>query len=324
MKRSFEHNATGLPYPITLNGHELVVHGSPEFRMSAHHTLKPFGSSQVLYRHWHEELEILFFTRGQARFHLGREEFIVKERETVIIQPNALHSADRIDRSPCEFYAVLVHYNFLASLENDDIQQNYILPFFFGHGAYPAHISADMDRQYKLLHVLRAIIDSYKMEEKGYKLFIKSKLYEVFHIISKYAALYPHIIAGKGSRTSNSAWSKEFLQFVQENFGERLTLTRMAEKVNMSEGHLCREVKRVFGMPPVEFLNTYRISRAVHLIETTDRCLGDISDSTGFPNVNRFTSAFKKVFRCTPQRYRMKLRNKLSFCSSDENSGILP
>jgi AraC-like DNA-binding protein len=313
MKRSFEHNETGLPYPITQNGQELVVHGSPGFRMSAHHTLKPFGSSQVLYRHWHEELEILFITCGQARFHLGREEFTVKERDIVIIQPNALHSADRIDKSLCEFYAILVHYNFLASLENDDIQQKYILPFFSGHGVYPACISADMDRQYRLLHVLRTIIDSYKIEERGYELFIKSKLYEVFHIISKYAALYPHTAVCKGGAASNAVWVKEFLRFIQENFGERLPLVRIAEKVHMSEGHLCREVKRVFGMTPVEFLNNYRVSRAVRLIETTDRCLSDISDSTGFPNVNRFTGTFKKVFHCTPIRYRMKLRHELSF-----------
>jgi AraC-like DNA-binding protein len=100
------------------------------------------------------------------------------------------------------------------------------------------------------------------------------------------------------------------LRFIQENFGERIFLADMAKKVNMSEGHLCREVKQILGMPPIQFLNHYRISRAVHLIETTDQTIGVISDMTGFSNVNRFILYFKKVFHCTPMKYRINLRRK--------------
>ncbi|MDR2079208.1 MAG: AraC family transcriptional regulator [Treponema sp.] len=316
MKRSFEHTVT--VYGAASDGHEIVVHGTSRFRMSAHHTLKPFGSSQVLYSHWHEEFEFFFITHGQARFHLGKENFIVRERDIVIIQPHVVHAADRIDKSPCEFYAVLVHYNFLASLDADDIQQKYILPFFFGHIVCPLHIRADMDRRYGLFDILMAIIESYRREEKGYELFIKSKAYESLYILSEYAALYPsHVMAGKNGVTSNAAWTKELLRFIQENFGERICLADMAKKVNMSEGHLCREAKKVFGMPPVEFLNHYRVSRAVYLIETTNKTIGAISDMTGFPNINRFTAVFKKIFHCTPIRYRMNLRRELSVLPPD-------
>jgi AraC-like DNA-binding protein/mannose-6-phosphate isomerase-like protein (cupin superfamily) len=292
------------------NRHELLPHGTPRFRMSVHLTKVPFGSSQVLYSHWHDELEFLFFSGGQARVQIGKDAFIVKENDIVIIQPNMLHSADRINKSPCEFFAILVHYNFLASLETDDVQLNYVLPFFSGHIAYPVHIKADMDKQYNLLGVLGEIISAFRTGEQGYEIFIKSKFYEVIYIILKYASLYANTPSIKKTDViPNAAWIANFLQYMQENFYEHITLADIAEKVNMSEGHLCREVKRIFGLTPLEFLNNYRISKAVHLIETTNRSLGEISDETGFPNINRFTSTFKKTFNCTPIHYRMKLRH---------------
>jgi AraC-like DNA-binding protein len=314
MKRSLEFAGTG---PLTAqDGHEILAHGTPRFRMSAHKTIIPSGSSRILYSHWHEEFEFLFFTRGQARFQLAKEELVVREHDVIIIQPNILHSAGRIDKLSCEFYAVLVHYNFLASIENDDVQQNYILPLFSGRSVCPNHIRADLDDKHSLLNALQTIAESYQREDKGYELFIKSKFYEVFYLMSKYAALYPDTIILKDGAISNTTWVKNFLQFVQENFSDRITLADMARTVNMSESHLCRESKRVFGISPVEFLNNYRVSRAVHLIETTNRSLGDISDITGFPNINRFTTTFKKIFHCTPISYRMELRHVSSVALS--------
>lgn len=310
MKRSLEIGSGFTSMPSTRNHHEDFPHGSPQFRMSAHLTRIPFGNSQVLYSHWHEELEFFFFTRGQCRFQMGKEDFTVKERDIVIIQPNILHSAGRIDKEPCEFYAILVHCNFLSSIENDDVQQNYVLPYFSGNTAYPVHISAEMDKKYNLLNVLWSIVEAYRLEEKGYELLIKSKLFEAFYILTKYAVLYPGAAAAKSAILSNFNWVQNYLPYIQENYKRHITLADMARQVNMSEGHLCRGVKQAFGLTPMEFLNNYRVSRAVHLIETTDKTLGNISDETGFPNINRFTSTFKKVFHCTPIQYRMKLRQK--------------
>ncbi|MDR2184489.1 MAG: cupin domain-containing protein [Treponema sp.] len=188
MKRSFEHSVTGRSFPTDPNGHDLAVRSTPRFRMSVHYTLASSGSSRILYSHWHEEMEFLVVARGQARFRLGQEDFTIRERDIVVIQPNMFHSVDMIDKFPCELYSVLVHYNFLAGPEIDDIQQKYILPFFFGHIVYPVHIEADMDNRYGLLNVLMTIIKSHRKKEKGYELFIKSKIYEAFYIFSKYTA----------------------------------------------------------------------------------------------------------------------------------------
>jgi AraC-like DNA-binding protein len=84
----------------------------------------------------------------------------------------------------------------------------------------------------------------------------------------------------------------------------------MAQQANMSEGHFSRTVKRVFGSTPMEFLTNYRLSQAVHLIETTGWNLGDIADESGFSNINRFTENFKKAFNCTPLKYRNNLKQE--------------
>lgn len=77
----------------------------------------------------------------------------------------------------------------------------------------------------------------------------------------------------------------------------------------MSPSYFCRFMKKQFDLTPLEFLNEYRISEAVGLMETTDKKIMEIAEMTGFSNVNRFTETFKKMYGCRPMDYRNSIRN---------------
>jgi AraC-like DNA-binding protein/mannose-6-phosphate isomerase-like protein (cupin superfamily) len=303
------------------NLHELTVHGTPQFPMSVHFTHIAAGSGQVLYAHWHEELEFLFFVKGQARVQVGKDEFIIREKEIAVIPPNTFHLADRAGKLPVEFYAILIHFSFLSSMENDYIQRHYVLPLFFGGITVPVHITTATDAEMGIFPVLLQIVRVYSRKEQGYELYIKAKLFEILHILIKCNALMPsiapslrsvpHSEKSKVNFVDNKTafnWVKRYLYYIQQNYSEHISLGDMARQVNLSEGHFCRLVKKSFGVSPVEFLNNYRASRAVYLIETTDQSLSSISDMTGFSNVNRFSAIFKKIFHCTPISYRREIK----------------
>jgi len=56
----------------------------------------------------------------------------------------------------------------------------------------------------------------------------------------------------------------------------------------------------------MEFVSHYRVMQAIGLMENTDKKLNVIAFETGFPNVNSFINAFKKIMKCTPSQFCKK------------------
>ncbi|AIQ39556.1 AraC family transcriptional regulator [Paenibacillus sp. FSL R5-0912] len=309
MKKSLELPAfKGVP--VSRDMKEILTHGSREFRMSAHMTKVHPMNNLVLYSHWHEELELLVMVKGSAKFHVGQEKFVVQSGEIVFIQPNLLHSAIRLQQEEIVFYAVLVHFNFLSSLENDQIQQQYILPLFLNNSRYPVLIMREMEAELRLIPLLEEVCDIYQQEPHAFEMLVKAKLFEVLYRLEKCAAEFSRPALPGQSRGGNSSLlAKKTLAYVQQNYSKRITLTEMARQVNMSPSYFCRFMKKQFDLTPLEFLNEYRISEAVGLMETTDKKIMEIAEMTGFSNVNRFTETFKKMYGCRPMDYRNSIRN---------------
>ncbi|WP_068786341.1 AraC family transcriptional regulator [Paenibacillus phocaensis] len=288
---------------------ETVAHGSRQFRMSVHMTKVPPINNVVLYSHWHEELEFLFLAKGSALVHIGQEKVKVRSGEIVFIPPNLLHSASRLDREEIVFYAVLVHFNFLSSLENDRIQQQYILPLFMQNLRYPHLITREMDEELHLYPLLEDIRDVYQQEPPGYELLVKAKLLEILYRLQTRAVPVDADQAFGKAKGHPSLLAKKVLAYVQQNYGKRITLADMAQHVNLSLSYFCRFMKKQFDLSPMDFLNEYRISEAISLMETTDKTITEIAELTGFCNVNRFTETFKKFYGCTSAYYRNAIRN---------------
>lgn len=284
---------------------EKLEHGDKFFRMSVHKTTIPPMSNLVLYSHWHEEAELLFIEKGSARFYVGQEQFTVSSGEVVLIPPHVLHSASRTCPGEIVFYAFLVHYNFLSSLSNDQIQQRYITPFFSGRRNYPMLVTQEMEAGMRLIPVLEEAREVYQEKNQGYELLIKARLLEVLYKLEKCAAEQPATShANLSRRNHSSVLAKKVIAYVQQNYSKPVTLSDMAQQVNMNPSYFCRFVKKQFDLSPMEFLNEYRIAEAVNLMETTDKKIIEIASQTGFSNVNRFTQIFKKYYGCTPACYR--------------------
>ncbi|MBP2115605.1 AraC family transcriptional regulator [Paenibacillus silagei] len=308
MKKSLE-LLDSIGEPVSQDMKEKLMHGSRQFRMSVHVTKLSSLNNLVLYSHWHEELELLFMIKGTAKFHVGQEKLVVQSGEAVFIQPNMLHSAIRVDQEEIIFCAVLVHFNFLSSLERDQIQQQFVSPLFLDNRRYPLLIGRELEEKLRLIPLLEEVRDLYQQEAHGYEMLIKARLFEVLYRLEKCAAEHPRAGLPGQSRGGNSSMlAKKTLAYVQQNYSKRITLSDMAQQVNMSPSYFCRFMKKQFDLSPMDFLNEYRISEAVSLLETTDKKIMEISGMTGFSNVNRFTEMFKKTYGCRPMDYRNRLR----------------
>ena len=302
MKQSLEYSGKETSF-VNTDKQEILEHGTTEFRLSVHETTIKRGINQVLHYHWHDELEFLILFEGAMRLHVGSNEYILQEGDIAVILPDTPHTAYRVDPQQVRYSATLVNQAFLASQENDLIQKKYIMPFFMGWDNIPEIITKDNAVNARIAEVLSQIRKWYKFEEYGFELLIKGGLY---HILGELTSCFDQS-PSPAKNQYNTLWVRQLLQFINENYSRTVTLEEMAGYTNMSKSYMCRCVKRVFRTTPLEFVTRYRLSRAVNLIESTNKKLVDISYETGFSNVNRFTTIFKKYYACTPQQYRKNM-----------------
>lgn len=283
---------------------EPLQHGDLLLRMKVYHTCSDPFNKMVLYAHWHEEMELLVIARGKARVQLDGISYEVSAGEYLFIKPYTLHAAYSLGEERVEFYAIVVHADFLASLIQDTVSKKYIAPLFDGSAELPVHLHSRQEQSLGCLPLLQQIKSAYMEKADGYELLIKARLFEVLHKL--YRSASPRLHAGRKVDNRNLEALRRVIQLVHKRYAEKITLDELAAEAHMSKGYFCRLFHKHFAMTPIDYVNSFRIAQAAMLLAYTDRKLIDIALCTGFGSGNYLTIAFKKYFQCTPSQYKRR------------------
>ncbi len=92
--------------------------------------------------------------------------------------------------------------------------------------------------------------------------------------------------------------------FEKEYANPDLSLSQVAEMVNISESYLSRTFKTQFGITPIQFLTQVRVTNAKRYLKISDLQIKDISSRVGYANSFYFTRIFKQSVGLTPSEYR--------------------
>lgn len=97
---------------------------------------------------------------------------------------------------------------------------------------------------------------------------------------------------------------KNALQYMQENYKQKLKLSDVAEKAYVSQWHLSKLLNRYTGQNFSEILNSVRIERAKEMLEIPSLRIGDIAEEIGFLDMAHFSRVFKKQVGISANQYR--------------------
>jgi signal transduction histidine kinase/DNA-binding response OmpR family regulator/ligand-binding sensor domain-containing protein len=122
-------------------------------------------------------------------------------------------------------------------------------------------------------------------------------------------------IANTISNRDNKSYTKEeqkFLLHCKEIIDDNLTnqefdLKFFAEKLGMSHSSLYKKIKIVTGLSAIEFVNEYRIFKAIRFMNEGETNIGTVSVKCGFNDIRTFREAFKKKMKVTPREYLQQL-----------------
>lgn len=94
------------------------------------------------------------------------------------------------------------------------------------------------------------------------------------------------------------------IQYIKENYTKHITLSDVADELNVSNEHLSRLIKKITNRNFSDHLISIRINHAMRYLKTTTLRVYEISLLTGFNDTNYFTKVFKKIVGMTPKEYR--------------------
>jgi AraC family transcriptional regulator len=104
------------------------------------------------------------------------------------------------------------------------------------------------------------------------------------------------------------AWQqKKLTQYIEEHLADELSLSCLAQLVQLSPFHFSRAFKQSFGVPPHRYLILRRIDRAKAFLAERKLSVTEIGLDVGFSETSSFTAAFRRITGETPTDYRRSL-----------------
>lgn len=105
----------------------------------------------------------------------------------------------------------------------------------------------------------------------------------------------------------NPSVLESIIEEIRRNYKDNITLTELAERYNISAGHLSSLLKEELGMPFSEYITSKRIQRAKELLDDESLSVDAIAREVGYKDYFYFTKVFKKAVGISPSKYRKNL-----------------
>jgi AraC-like DNA-binding protein/CheY-like chemotaxis protein len=124
----------------------------------------------------------------------------------------------------------------------------------------------------------------------------RQRLLEKIRVWSLLHAIHPDVIQ------ADSKFVGQLHRIIERNLSNPLfSVEKLWVKLNMSRSSFYRKVKDLTGESPQLFIRSYRLSRAVQLLENKCGNVTEICFRVGFCSSAYFTKCFKEKFGCSPK-----------------------
>jgi AraC-like DNA-binding protein len=98
--------------------------------------------------------------------------------------------------------------------------------------------------------------------------------------------------------------ANNFIQVVEKNKLNRLSLKELAFLCNMSVSTFKRTFEKHFAQPPIRWFQDQRLEHSAYLLKSEFKRPSDIYEEIGYESLSNFIYAFKGKFGLTPKQFQ--------------------
>ena len=257
--------------------------------------------------HCHEEIEVVYVDCGHCRYGVSGKEIDLRFGDILVMMPWALHSFHLA--SP-EHYFIAVSYLISLNMINptavDICSSSYFSPMLGGRCNDYCLVRIENEHYRELKQILDEMFYVYQNRIPFFEIKLKSLISDLLFRLLQYGFIE---IYDKPMEGSDVKTVRRVVDYISENYGENITLAKLADVVNMSETGLSRLFRSITGLSCIDYVIEYRMSKAMSMVRFTDKPIIEIAYDVGFNNISYFNRTFKKHFNQTPSQCRKQENN---------------
>ncbi|MBA3707760.1 MAG: helix-turn-helix transcriptional regulator [Planctomycetes bacterium] len=134
----------------------------------------------------------------------------------------------------------------------------------------------------------------------------RADLFRVLGLISQSVLRsFPSTVTAPRSRAGRLV--RHAMRFIEANLAKPISVREVAASVSVDPNHLGRVFKQSLGKSVGETILLLRMEKARNLLKRTDRPIGDIAKSVGYPDSLYFSRLFRREMGLAPSEWRQNV-----------------
>lgn len=238
--------------------------------------------------HWHENIEILYFTGGKCNVVNGNQEFPVEKNDIIIINSEAIHGI-RFHNNFADYIVVHLDHTFCESM---------------GFNTGDVHFIKKI-RDEKIAELITHALSEQEKHQEYYQESVKLTLLSVLLVLFRNYTVKD----AKEDKTNNKVkLTKKIIKYINKHFDETVTIEEIESYCRYSRFYISRAFKEITGITIMTYLNNIRIEKAKSLLENSNLSISEIAVNCGFVSQSYFGKVFRKNETMSPLEYKNKLK----------------
>lgn len=277
---------------------EIVAYNAGKIRLKSGVTRQSDCPTFTVVNHWHTDFEISKVTRGRMIYCVNGEECELTEGQAIFVNSAQMHYDFWLEECDGEFICDVFH----PSIFDSKIAQQY-LDNVIGNNAPPYFVlRPDVIGEKQIIELSSEIYDINEEKAFGYELELMGRFYMLLQSLAAHINCRRRAVSVSEAKRLDAM--HKMIGYIQKNYSAKMSLNDIAAAGLVCRSGCCEMFRFYLKKTPIEYLNEYRISKSLELLNKADMNMTDIAAACGFGSSSYFAETFRKQMNFSPSDYR--------------------
>ena len=249
--------------------------------------------------HYHNCMEVGLCVSGSGRIEIGRQAWDYAAGAIAVSGRGLRHNQQNTDEHLTHWRYVLVDEDVI--LRETPQRHRVTMKKLIDAARRQGLFFEPGDESVSLRVVLDALFEVHARRGDMARMELEALVYLMMSIMSR----TPNsAMAGAAAPSESREPIEPALNFVSENYMREIRMRELADSCAMSESYFRKVFVRIMGMPPLEYVNRYRINRSINLLRATNETTLSIAGRVGFTSIATYNRCFQRYVGTSPAEWR--------------------